>query len=81
MELAKEVAEKGNRNSASDAGVAALEAWTGVEGALMNVLINLKEVKDQQYKSKMVETVHKMKKEAAVLRDSVMATMDAALSG
>jgi glutamate formiminotransferase/formiminotetrahydrofolate cyclodeaminase len=81
LELAKEVAEKGNKNSASDAGVAALEAWTGVEGALMNVLINLKEVKDHQYKSKMVETVQKMKKEAAVLRDAVMATMDAALSG
>jgi glutamate formiminotransferase/formiminotetrahydrofolate cyclodeaminase len=81
LELAKEAAEKGNRNSASDAGVAALEAWTGVEGALMNVMINLKEVKDQQYKSKMTETVRKLRTDATALRDSVMATMDAALSG
>jgi glutamate formiminotransferase/formiminotetrahydrofolate cyclodeaminase len=35
------VAEKGNRNSLSDAGVAALSARTCAEGAYYNVLINL----------------------------------------
>ncbi|MFH0815519.1 MAG: glutamate formimidoyltransferase [Methanobacteriota archaeon] len=81
LELAKEVAEKGNKNSASDAGVAALAAWTGVEGALMNVLINLKEVKDETYKNAMISAVNKLKKDAAGVRDSVMATMDASLAG
>jgi glutamate formiminotransferase/formiminotetrahydrofolate cyclodeaminase len=81
LELAKEVAEKGNKNSASDAGVAALAAWTGVEGALMNVLINLKEVKDEPYRRAMLETVEKLRKDAVAVRDSVMSTMSASLSG
>ena len=41
LELAAEVAEIGNVNSLSDAGVAALCAAGGAEGAYYNVLINL----------------------------------------
>jgi glutamate formiminotransferase/formiminotetrahydrofolate cyclodeaminase len=41
LELAAEVAEIGNVNSLSDAGVAVLTGLTGAEGAYYNVLINL----------------------------------------
>jgi glutamate formiminotransferase/formiminotetrahydrofolate cyclodeaminase len=41
LALAGEVAEHGNTNSLSDAGVAALTLMTGAEGAYYNVLINL----------------------------------------
>ncbi len=41
LDLAREVAMKGNPNSVSDAGVAALAARTAAEGAYYNVLINL----------------------------------------
>jgi glutamate formiminotransferase/formiminotetrahydrofolate cyclodeaminase len=41
LDLAAEVAEIGNQNSLSDAGVAALTAMSGAEGAYYNVLINL----------------------------------------
>jgi len=51
LELALVVAQKGNRNSASDAGVAALMARAGVEGAILNVLINLGSVKDEEFKA------------------------------
>ena len=44
------MAEQGNTNSASDAGVAALMARAGVEGAVLNVLINLGSVKDEAFK-------------------------------
>jgi len=46
LELAAEVAEIGNVNSLSDAGVAALCAMAGAEGAYYNVLINLDGLKD-----------------------------------
>jgi glutamate formiminotransferase/formiminotetrahydrofolate cyclodeaminase len=46
LELAKEVAEIGNVNSLSDAGVAGLTALAGAEGAYYNVLINLESLKD-----------------------------------
>ena len=41
LALAAEVAEHGNANSLSDAGVAALTLMAGAEGAYYNVLINL----------------------------------------
>ena len=41
LSLARKVADKGNPNSLSDAGVAGLAALTAAEGAYYNVLINL----------------------------------------
>jgi len=41
IDLATEIADLGNTNSLSDAGVAILTALTGAEGAYYNVLINL----------------------------------------
>jgi glutamate formiminotransferase/formiminotetrahydrofolate cyclodeaminase len=41
LDLAAEIAEIGNQNSLSDAGVAVLTALCGAEGAYYNVLINL----------------------------------------
>lgn len=41
LDLANEIAEIGNQNSLSDAGVAVLTALAGAEGAYYNVLINL----------------------------------------
>ena len=49
MELSLAAAQKGNANSASDAGVAALMARAGVEGAGLNVLINLGSIRDQEF--------------------------------
>ncbi len=51
-ELALIVAEKGNRNSLSDAGVAGLTAAVCAEGALYNVLINTQEMADGPFRSK-----------------------------
>jgi glutamate formiminotransferase/formiminotetrahydrofolate cyclodeaminase len=50
--LAATAAERGNRNSVSDAGVAALAARAGVEGATLNVRINLGGIADEAYKTK-----------------------------
>ena len=50
--LADKAAELGNRNSVSDAGVAALAARAGVEGAALNVRINLGGIADEAYKTK-----------------------------
>ena len=45
--LAKEAAEKGNTNAASDAGVAALLAQAACRGAVYNVRINVASLSDQ----------------------------------
>src|SRR6201995_664432 len=49
MEVIKAMAEIGNPNSASDAGVAALCARSAVLGAFMNVKINAKDFDDKKF--------------------------------
>lgn len=49
VELAEVVAEKGNPNTLSDAGVAALTARTAGDAALYNVLINLPGIADADF--------------------------------
>ena len=48
-ELARLVVEKGNRNSISDGGVAALAARTAAVGAYLNVAINLPGISDERF--------------------------------
>ena len=47
FEVASEMAEKGNPNSVSDAGVGALAARAAVQGAFLNVKINAAGLKDR----------------------------------
>ena len=49
LELAEVVAQKGNQNSLSDAGVAALTARACAEGAYYNVLINLQDLEPSEF--------------------------------
>jgi glutamate formiminotransferase/formiminotetrahydrofolate cyclodeaminase len=73
MGLALVVAEQGNANSASDAGVAALMARAGVEGAVLNVLINLGSVKDEAFKQACREGTGQLANEAAAACDQIIA--------
>jgi glutamate formiminotransferase/formiminotetrahydrofolate cyclodeaminase len=73
MGLALVVAEQGNANSASDAGVAALMARAGVEGAVLNVLINLGSVKDEAFKKACREGTGQLANEAAAACDQIIA--------
>jgi len=51
LALSRVVAEKGNPNAITDAGVAAGLALAGAEGAGLNVLINLGGIKDDAFRS------------------------------
>ncbi len=57
------MAEKGNQNSLSDAGVAGLTASTAAEGALYNVMINLEDIEDEAYKAETAEKAVKINKD------------------
>ncbi len=46
INLAKPIAEKGNKNAISDVGVAISYLKTALEGARLNILINLKSIKE-----------------------------------
>lgn len=49
MELAESTSLKGNQNAITDSGVGALMAYSGLRGALLNVKVNLRYIKDRNY--------------------------------
>lgn len=49
LEIADEIIDKCNSNAISDIAVGALEAWAGLQGALLNMKINLPSIKDTEY--------------------------------
>ena len=65
VELVETVAEKGNVNSLSDAGVAALALKAAARGALFNVLINLPGITDGKYKEETQRQANLAEKEVA----------------
>jgi formiminotetrahydrofolate cyclodeaminase len=60
LEIARIVAEKGNKNSISDAAVSALMAQTGVQAAILNVRINLSSIKDTKYVQQVSTELHEL---------------------
>jgi glutamate formiminotransferase/formiminotetrahydrofolate cyclodeaminase len=72
LALALVVAEQGNRNSAPDAGVAALMARAGVEGAVLNVLTNVGSVKDEAFTQACRDETSRLANEAAAVCDQVI---------
>src|SRR5262249_4236450 len=59
-ELLLEMADKGNPASSSDVGVGALGTSACVDGAAMNVRINLGQLKDEKFKIALLEKVRKI---------------------
>jgi glutamate formiminotransferase/formiminotetrahydrofolate cyclodeaminase len=62
-EEARKIVEKGNRNSVSDGGVAALTARAAAEGAYLNIRINLPGVVDEEFKSRTLAEAEKIRQE------------------
>ena len=63
-QLLSEMAEKGNPASISDVGVGLLAVRACIEGAAMNVRINLAGLKDEQSKSALLEKLQKIRAES-----------------
>jgi len=75
MKLAGRMAEIGNQNSLSDAGVAVLQARAGLEGAALNVLINIPGIDDKKVVAKFRNEVSSLKSESSALADKILAAM------
>ena len=56
-ELLSDMADKGNPASVSDVGVGALATRACIEGAALNVRINLGQLKDEKFKSALIDKV------------------------
>lgn len=71
IRLSAAVADKGNLNVISDAGVAALAAHAGLRSAALNVFINAKAIKDREFAEKQLAEVNALLAEAAEMTQSV----------
>lgn len=71
MKLSKVVAEKGNVNSVSDAGVAALMARAAVEGALYNVKINISGLEDEEFAVDMQDKTKEVREKSDKLAEEI----------
>jgi len=79
MQMIQKMAEIGNPNSVTDAGVGALCARTAVYGAYLNVKINLGGLKDKDYVATTLSKANGLLKEANETEKRVLAIVDSKL--
>lgn len=76
LKLARPVAEKGNVNSVSDAGVAGLMGLAAMEGAAYNVRINCSGLEDKVFVDKMMLDMKTLLDEGRAVAQEIRKTVD-----
>jgi len=76
MEVMKAMAEIGNPNSVSDAGVGAIAALAGVKGAFLNVKINGGGLDDKAFVEDIVKKGQEIQAKAAALQKEILDIVD-----
>ncbi len=80
MAVIKAMAEVGNPNSVSDAGVAALCARSAVLGAFMNVKINASGYKDKTFTDKVIAEGNEIEKATIALEQEIISLVNNKIS-
>jgi formiminotetrahydrofolate cyclodeaminase len=81
LALARIVAQKGNANSTSDAGVSALMLVAAAESAALNVRINLNSIKDADFTTWRAGEVRSLVKSAKAAAEEIASIVDAKIGG
>ena len=81
MEVIKAMAETGNPNSISDAGVAALCARSAVLGAFMNVKINASGYKDKSFTDTVIVEGSKIEADTIALEKAIIELVNSKITG
>jgi glutamate formiminotransferase/formiminotetrahydrofolate cyclodeaminase len=79
MDVIHAMAEKGNPNSISDAGVAAMCARSAVLGAFLNVRINARDLDDPSYVDELLEKGEAIQREAIRREAEILETVQKGL--
>jgi len=77
MDVAKAMANIGNPNSVTDAGVGALAARSGVLGAFMNVKINAADLQDKAWAANIIAKGQAIVDKAIALENEIVAIVNA----
>ncbi|MBS4030132.1 MAG: cyclodeaminase/cyclohydrolase family protein [Clostridiales bacterium] len=81
LEMIKTVAGKGNNSAITDIGVANLQAWAGLQGAVYNVEINLLSLKDTALVKEITERTEHIKTRGAGLSSGNASVVSGMLKG
>ena len=81
FEICRAMAEIGNPNSVSDAGVGALAARAAVRGASMNVRINASSLKDKATAQRLIDEANDIAAKADAEEAAISAIVDAKING
>ncbi len=76
MEVVRAMAETGNPNSVSDAGVGSLALRSGVMGAWLNVKINAAGLKDEPFKTEILQKAQIIVDSVTVLEKEILEIVD-----
>jgi glutamate formiminotransferase/formiminotetrahydrofolate cyclodeaminase len=76
MEVIRAMAETGNPNSVSDAGVGALCALTAVEGAWLNVKINAGGIEDSTFTTDLLKKAETLALQAKAEKEGIIQIVD-----
>jgi glutamate formiminotransferase/formiminotetrahydrofolate cyclodeaminase len=80
VNVMRAMAENGNPNSVSDAGVGALCALTAVEGAYLNVKINAQGIKDKAFTEKLMREGEEIVQKTRECRNAIMEVVEQKIS-
>jgi len=81
LELQDVFTKYGNVNAITDIGVGVLLAYTGLEGALLNVTINLGSIKDEEYRKVISAKTASLLSSAKDLKEKSLETVYSRLNG
>ncbi|MDP4291286.1 MAG: glutamate formimidoyltransferase [Bacteroidota bacterium] len=81
MEIIRAMAEKGNPNSVTDAGVGALCARSAVMGAFLNVKINASGLLDKTYVKGVIEQGNEIEQQAKALEEEILKIVNGKIIG
>jgi len=80
INVMRAMAENGNPNSVSHAGVGALCAYTAVEGAFLNVKINAAGIADKTFTSDLIKKAEDVMNQTRACRDAIMEVVEQKIS-
>ncbi len=79
LRLLSTIIEFGNKNAITDVGVAALLLTAGVEGAILNVKINLPGLSDESLVNEYIANCNKIENEALELKKTLLKVVNSSL--
>ena len=71
LKVAEKLLGKSNANALSDLGVASLQAHAGLEGAIMNVKINIPSIRDEKFVAETSSEISKLLEEGRALKGKI----------